>query len=236
MYKGKKISLVFPAFNEEENIGRAISDFRALRVVDEIIVVDNNSKDKTSKIAVRKKAKVIKENKQGYGFALRRGLSEAKGDYIALCEPDGTFVAKDLLKLLERMDNYDIVMGSRTNKKYIFYNANMGGLLRLGNIALAKVIQILYRPSCYISDCGCTFRVIKKPIVAKLLPKFTVGGSHFLAEFLVIALLSRFNILEIPVRYRKRIGKSKITGSLKKSIIVGFQMLKITLKYRVITG
>ncbi|MBI2621286.1 MAG: glycosyltransferase family 2 protein [Candidatus Levybacteria bacterium] len=162
MYKGKKISIVLPEFNEEKNIGRAISDFWKLKIVDEIIVIDNNSKDRTSESALRNKAKVIKEHKQGYGFALQRGLREAKGDYVVLCEPDGTFVAADLLKLLSKMGDYDIVSGIRTNKKFISRNANMGEFLRLGNIFVAKITQFLYSPTTNLSDCGCTFKVIKK--------------------------------------------------------------------------
>src|SRR3989344_5240611 len=232
MHKGKKISLVFPAFNEEKNVGQAINDFRNLGIIDEIIVVDNNSKDKTAKIAHSKKAKVVKELRQGYGFALRKGLKEARGDYVVLCEPDGTFLARDLFRLLRKMDKYDVVAGTRTNKKFISKDANMKVLLRLGNIFVAKIIQVLYLPRASVSDCGCTFRVIKKSALKKILPKFSVGGSYFLAEFSVLSLKSGLSILEIPVRYRKRIGEFKITGSLLKSIIVGFQMLILAIKLR----
>lgn len=233
MYKNKKISVVFPAYNEEENIAHAISDFKKIRLIDEIIVVDNNSKDLTAKIAKANKAKVIKEKKQGYGFALGRGLKEAKGDLVVLCEPDGTFLASDLKKLLKHIENYDLVIGSRTNSKFIGKKANMRGLLKIGNIILARIMQILYRPSCSLSDCGCTFRIIKKQSLRKIIPKFTVGGSYFLSEFTVLSLLSDMSIIEIPVHYRQRVGKSKITGSLKRSIIVGFQMFRVIITYRI---
>lgn len=232
MYKNKKISLIFPAYNEEENIASAISDFRKLKIVDEILVVDNNSKDKTNRIAKSKKAKVIIERKQGYGFALRRGLREAKGDLVVLCEPDGTFQAADLKKLLKEIERHDLVIGTRTNSKYIGKNANMRGALRLGNIFLAKIMQFSYNPMISLTDCGCTFRVIRKESLKKINPEFKVGGSYFLSEFTALALINKLNIKEVPVHYRQRIGESKITGSLKKSIIVGLQMLRTIFVYR----
>lgn len=232
MYKNKSISVIFPAYNEEENIAAAIIDFKKLKIVDEILVIDNNSKDKTSKIAKLKKAKVVKEIKQGYGYALRRGLKEASGDYIVLCEPDGTFLAKDVERLLRYTENYDLVVGTRTNSKYIGEKANMSGSLRLGNILLAKLMQILYRPLTSFSDCGCTFRLIKKTSLDLINPKFSVGGSFFLSEFTVLAILSNLSIIEIPVHYRERVGESKITGSLKKSVMVGLQMLRVIISYR----
>lgn len=232
MYKNKKISLIFPAYNEEENIASAISDFRKLKIVDEILVVDNNSKDNTNKIAKSRKTKVVVEKKQGYGYALRRGLKEAKGDLIVLCEPDGTFQAIDLKKLLKEIEKYDLVIGTRTNSKYIGKNANMKGALRLGNIILARIMQFLYNPMISLTDCGCTFRIIRKESLRKINSEFKVGGSYFLSEFTALAFINKLSIKEIPVHYRERIGESKITGSLRKSIIVGSQMLKTIFIYR----
>lgn len=231
MYKGKKISLVFPAYNEEKNIAAAIKDFQSIKLVDEIIVVDNNSRDRTSQIAKKNGARVVLEKNQGYGFALRKGMDEARGDYIVLCEPDGTFDAHDLEKLLSHVKDYDLVMGTRTNKKYIRNGANMGPLLRFGNISVAKLIQVLFRTGS-ISDCGCTFRIFKKSIVEKILPYLTVGGSHFLPETVVLTKLSGGRIVEVPVHYGRRIGESKITGSFKRSVKVGANMILLILKYR----
>ena len=232
MYKGKKVSLVFPAFNEEEYIAYAISDFEKLRIIDEIIVVDNNSTDDTSKIAKRNGAKVVSEKKQGYGFALITGLKETKGDFIFLCEPEGTFVAKDVLRFLNKIKNYDAVFGTRTNSNFISKRANMGILLRFGNIFLAKFIQVLYSANFSISDCGCTYRLMKKEVVKKILPKLSVGGSYFLAELLTLSILGDFKIAEIPVHYGVRVGQSKITGSMRRAMLVGLGMLYMVLKYR----
>jgi glycosyltransferase involved in cell wall biosynthesis len=232
MFNGKKISLIFPAYNEEKNIAKAISDFKRQKIIDEILVINNNSKDNTEKIARKSKAIVVNEKNQGYGFALRRGLKEAKGDLIVLCEPDNTFDARDIIKLLNKTDRYDMVTGTRTNIRFIGKNANMKGLLRLGNILLARLIQFLYNPRISLTDCGCTFRVISKSGVKKVLPKLRVGGSFFLSELIVVSLLSDLRILEVPVHYRERVGESKITGSLRKSILVGLQMFLIVMKHR----
>lgn len=232
MYKSKKVSLVFPAYNEEENIGEAIKDFQSIKLVDEIIVVDNNSKDKTSDIARKEGARVVIEKNQGYGFALRRGMKEAKGGLVVLCEPDATFSSLDLPKLLSFTDKYDLVMGTRTNKRYIRKGANMGRLLRFGNMSVAKIMQLMYGLN-NVSDCGCTFRVFNKAIVSRILPYLTVGGSHFLPETVVLTKLAGGKIIETPVHYGRRLGQSKITGSFKKSIKVGLEMLGIILKNKI---
>ncbi len=232
MFKSGKTSLILPAYNEEENIGEAIDDFSSLGIFDEIIVIDNNSQDKTYQIAHSKKAKVIKEQKQGYGFAIRRGLKEARGEYVVLCEPDHTFRASDVKRLLEHINTYTMVTGTRTHKKFIEKGANMHFLLRFGNILVAKVIQLAFSTNS-LSDCGCTFRVLRRSQVQKILPFLTVGGSHFLSELVALTALSNGTIKEIPVCYRVRIGTSKITGSLKRSIIVAYNMIKTIIKYRI---
>lgn len=231
MYKGKTVSLVFPAKNEEENIQNAITDFKSLKIFDEIIVVDNNSIDRTSKISQKMGAKVVKEKKPGYGFAIRKGFKSAKGDYIFLCEPDGTFNSRDCLKLIKHIEKYDMVTGSRTEARFIKNDANMGIFLRSGNIILSKVIQILFKTSP-LSDCGCTFRVIKRSQLIKLNKYFTVGKSHFLPELVILNKKHNGTHLEIPVNYQKRIGESKITGSKIKAMKVGLNMLVLILEYR----
>lgn len=231
MWQAKSVSVVFPAYNEEENIGKAVSDFKKIGAIDEVIVVDNNSTDKTAQRAKAKGSRVVEEKKQGYGFALRKGMEEAKGDLVILAEPDGTFASRDTLKLLREIDNFDLVLGTRTNAKYIKKGANMGLLLRFGNVLMAKIMQVLFGTSS-LSDCGCTLRVIKRGLLRKILPKMTVGGSHFLPEMVILTSYESGRIKEIPVSYGSRIGQSKITGSLPKALNVGLRMFLLMLKYR----
>ena len=132
MHNGKKISVVFPAFNEEEGIGHAVETFWAIEPVDEVIVVDNNSRDNTAQLASQAGARVITEVNQGYGYALQRGLAEASGDLIVTAEPDGTFVAEDVNKLLAYSTDAELVLGTRTTRELIFGEANMGFFLKWG--------------------------------------------------------------------------------------------------------
>ena len=150
MWKEKTVSVVFPAYNEEANIKTAIEEFLTLSyfgaptIVDEVVVVNNNSTDLTEELAVATDAVVVNETAQGYGNALRRGLREAKSDLIVLCEPDGTFFAHDIIKLLAYSGDFDMVCGTRTTRELFWEEANMGWFLRLGNLAVAKLMEILY--------------------------------------------------------------------------------------------
>jgi glycosyltransferase involved in cell wall biosynthesis len=231
LHGSKTVSVVFPAYNEEKYIRPAVQDFFVLNVVDEVIVVDNNSRDKTVDEAKQTRARVVHEPKQGYGYALRRGLKEATGDIVILAEPDGTFIGRDVLKLLAYADDFDMVCGTRTTRELLWDQANMGWFLRIGNWSVAKMIQFLYGgPS--LSDCGCTLRLTHRSALAQIEGDLTVGGSHFLPEMVILALKRRLKVIEIPVNYRGRVGESKITGNLKGALKTGFRMIGIIIKYR----
>jgi hypothetical protein len=160
-------------------------------------------------------------------------MAEALGDYVVLAEPDGTFMGKDVLKLLPFADDFDLVLGTRTTRELIWHGANMGWQLRWGNWFVAKVLQVLYGgPS--LSDCGCTLRLVRRSAVSSLLPRLTVGGSHFLPEMVCLALLRGHPGVEVPVNYRRRVGESKITGSVKTTISVAARMIGVILRYRLL--
>ena len=232
MYGTRTVSIVLPAYNEEQYIRPAVEDFFASGVVDEVVVVDNNSRDRTAEEAAHTRARVVIEPKQGYGHALRRGLREATGDLVVMAEPDGTFVGRDVLKLLAYSEDFDMVCGTRTTRELIWEQANMGWFLRVGNWAVAKLIQVLHDgPS--LTDCGCTLRLIHRAALDQIRDQFTVGGSHFLPEMVILALKRGLRVIEVPVNYRGRLGESKITGTLKGTLITGFRMIGLVLKYRV---
>ena len=231
MHGSKTVSVVFPAYNEEKSIGPAVADFFLPGVVDEVVVVDNNSRDGTAEAARRAGARLVQEDRQGYGFALRRGLKEATGDIIILAEPDGTFIGRDVLKLLAYADDFDMVCGTRTTRELVWDQANMGWFLRLGNWAVAKTLQLLHGgPS--LSDCGCTLRLVHRAALGTFLDDLTVGGSHLLPEMVILGLKRRLKIIEIPVNYRGRVGESKITGTLKGTLRTGFRMIALVMAYR----
>ena len=231
MFGDKRVSVVFPAYNEEGHIRRAVEDFLSSGVVDEVIVVDNNSRDATAREAGLTTARVVTETRQGYGHALQRGLIEATGDLVILAEPDGTFVGRDVLKLLAYSDDFDMVCGTRTTRELIWEQANMGWFLRVGNVAVAKLLQAMHDgPS--LTDCGCTLRLVRRTALGAIQGRLTVGGSHFLPEMLILALKARLRVIEIPVNYRGRVGESKITGTLAGAITTGTRMIGLILKLR----
>lgn len=223
MHDGRRVSIVLPAYNEEAAIADAVRAFAAVPGVDEVVVVNNRSIDRTEERALAAGARVVREERQGYGAALTRGMREATGDLIVLAEPDNTFVARDVLKLLAYADDFDMVCGTRTAPNMIWEGANMGFALRLGNTALAKVIQVIYgAPS--LTDCGCTLRLIHRDAFRRIDPYLTVTGSHFLPEMVILALRRGLRIVEVPVNYRNRIGDSKITGSWTGTIRTAVRM------------
>jgi len=231
MWQDKTVSVVFPVYNEEEGILDAINGFLETGYVDEIVAVDNNSQDRSAELIRTTPARLVNETRQGYGFALRRGLREASGDLIILAEPDGTFMGKDILKLLAYSDDFEMVMGTRTTRELIWAEANMGIFLRTGNWVVAKALEFLFNTSS-LSDCGCTMRLVHRHVAQRLIDHLTVGGSHFLPEMVVLGRLMSIHMIEIPVNYRGRLGLSKITGSFNTTVKVGLRMIALILRYR----
>jgi glycosyltransferase involved in cell wall biosynthesis len=240
VWQGQRVVVVFPAYNEEAGIAAAIADFRSAGggVVDEIVAVDNNSRDGTADQIKASGATYILERRQGYGQALRRGMAEAVArgaDLIVLAEPDGTFAGKDVLRLLAFADDFDVVLGTRTTPELIWQEANMGRFLRWGNWLVAKLLQVLYGgPS--LSDCGCTLRLLHRDAYLTIRNRLTVGGSHFLPEVVCLCLLAGLRLVEVPVNYRGRTGESKITGSPARAVQVGLNMIGLILWYRLRSG
>jgi glycosyltransferase involved in cell wall biosynthesis len=231
MWNRKSVSVVLPAYNEEEGIRASVNGFFATNVVDQVIVVNNNSLDRTVEEARKTRATIVHESEQGYGAALTRGLKEAAGDYIILAEPDGTFDSNDVIKLLSYADDFDMVCGTRTTRELIWAEANMGWFLRFGNILVAKWLEALHN-TCSLSDCGCTLRLIHRHSLEKFLPYLRVTGSHFLPEMVMLARKCGLRMIEIPVNYRGRRGMSKITGTLKGTWKTGMNMIRIITLYR----
>jgi glycosyltransferase involved in cell wall biosynthesis len=232
MFNNKSISLVLPAFNEEIHIKKNIDLFNETKVFDEIIVVDNNSTDKTEIEIKKTSAKYIRETNQGYGAALRKGMQESKGDYIVLCEPDSTFTSKDIYKFLAYIDDFDCIFGTRTTKSLIQKGAKMQFYLRVGNIAVAKFLEyVFFGPT--LSDVGCTYKMISRNSYEKIKNEFTVTGSEFQPELMIRLILKKERILEIPVNYLEREGKSKITYNFFSSFKLALKMIFLIISLRI---
>ena len=231
MWQDHKVSVIFPTYNEKQSIRAAIDDFFAAGYVDEIIVVNNNAAPGTSEEVAGTKAIEVMEPCQGYGYAIRRGLAEATGDYLIVSEPDGTFMGKDVLKLLAYSDDFDVVFGTRTSKELIWDGANMGLFLKYGNVFVAKLTEFLF--NCTIlTDVGCTMRLLKRSVLEQIEPKFTRGGNDFGLEMMLTIIKSDIPFMEIPVNYCRRVGISSVTGSKAKAFRLGMAMIALVLRAR----
>ncbi len=224
MWKNKSISIVLPTYNERDSITRDINDFFETGYVDEVIVVNNNAVEGTDVEVAKTHSRLVYEPKQGYGYAIQKGLREASGDLIVISEPDGTFTARDIVKLLSYTDDFSIVYGSRTLNTMIWEGANMGWFLRYGNYFVAKLIEVFFNTTT-LSDVGCTLRLLDRKSVETLLSHFTVGESHFGLEMILLSIEKRIRFIQIPVNYQKRVGTSSVTGNKIKALTLGMTMI-----------
>ncbi|MEY4731260.1 MAG: hypothetical protein RL681_206 [Candidatus Parcubacteria bacterium] len=231
MYLNKRVSVILPVYNEAENIRASIHEFFATEFVDEVVAVDNNSRDGSAAEIQRTKARYVSEPSQGYGAALRRGLAEASGDVLVMCEPDGTFRASDIEKLLLYGEEFDVIFGTRTSRSLIWSGANMRFALRIGNWGVAKLLEYLFNgPS--LTDVGCTYKLITRSAYEKIKHRLSVRGSHFSPEFMIRTLQAGLRCVEIPVHYGSRIGTSKITGKTWPAVRLGLRMIMFILRER----
>ena len=231
MWNGRTVSVVLGTYAERDSIREVIDGFYATGVVDEVLVVNNNAQPGTREEVDKTDALQVFESKQGYGHAYRRGLAEATGDLLVLAEPDGTFLPRDIFKLLTYSDDCDAVFGTRTTREMIWNDANMGTFLKWGNWAVAKLVEVLFNTS-HLSDVGCTYRLLTRETLEKIQPRFSVGGSHFGPELMLLVITSGARVVEVPVNYLPRVGESSVTGDLRKAIKLGIQMTGYILLFR----
>ncbi len=231
MWRGKKVAVIFPTYNEKDSIRAATLDYLAGDLADEVIVVNNNAAPGTSEELRGTGAREIFETRQGYGYALLRGIDECDADLIVLSEPDGTFSAHDLIKLLSYSDDVPVVFGSRTSREFIWAGANMGRFLRWGNWAVAKMTELLFNTTI-LTDMGCTYRLFHHEALQLIRPHLTIGGSHFGPQLLMEVVAHGIPFVEIPVNYRTRVGESSVTGDLWKAFRLGMRMIVLVLEYR----
>lgn len=231
----KKMCVVLTAYDDEEAIGDAIKEFKSQRNVVDVIVVDNNSKDATSIVAIDAGAKVVGESNQGYGFACVRGLREAlcvsNAEVIVLAEGDMTFRGRDVWKLLPFLEDADFVVGSRTHMHFTDSDSQMDWFYLWGNMFIAKVLQLKFFNWRFMgvtrfSDVGCTMRAISKRGLLRIIDDLEVGDGHFSPHMLKVALQNGLRVIEVPITFRKRVGVSKGAGGSKwTGIKIGLRML-----------
>ena len=235
MFRDRTVSLVIPAYNEEATIRQVVEEFQKEPHLDEIVVVDNNCKDRTAEFATAAGARVVAESKAGYGSALTAGMTAAKGDILVLVEADGSFRARDVIKLLVYLDDADMVMGTRTTRQMVEQGANMRFLLRWGNVFMAKFLQLCWlRPSePRFTDVGCTFRALHKATYEKIKARLAMTGPAFSPEMMCAALQERCRVIEVPVTYSPRMGgESKHSDTFARQAKTAWKMFRTICRKR----
>jgi glycosyltransferase involved in cell wall biosynthesis len=237
MWNGKKISVVIPAYNEESTIREIVEEVYGAAPVDEVIVVNNNSTDGTLAEARKTKATVVREERRGYGFALRKGVEEASGDYIVFFDADGNFAADDIMKLLSYTDCFDFVKGTRSRRELVeegTYHPLLSWLVIIANVIVAKFQQSMFRGPV-MTDAGCTLRLIKREVVRRIWPFITVGGAHFQTDITNLAMITQVRMVEVPVRFTKRRGGYSKHGAFAGLSKIAVRMIAHTIKQRILS-
>jgi UDP-N-acetylglucosamine diphosphorylase / glucose-1-phosphate thymidylyltransferase / UDP-N-acetylgalactosamine diphosphorylase / glucosamine-1-phosphate N-acetyltransferase / galactosamine-1-phosphate N-acetyltransferase len=235
MHNGQSVSVVIPAYNEEATIAAVVADFVSHPAVDEVVVVDNNCRDATARLAREAGARVLTESAPGYGCALRRGLDGAAGDVLVLVEADGSFKALDISKFLAYMAPNTLVLGTRTTRQMVQQGANMRSVLRWGNVIVAKLVEFMWYISSEprLTDVGCTYRALEKSAWTKLRGGLSETGPAFSPEMMCEVLRRRMRMIEIPVHYFARAGgASKHSASMSKVAKTALMMLRAILRKR----
>jgi len=200
-----RVSVVIPAYNEEESIGYVVSDF--VDAVDEVLVVNNSSHDRTAEVAAARGARVENVALQGYGDTIKWGLDNAIGQILIVVEADHSFRAKDLGKFLEFLKDADMVIGTRTTREMIEQGSNMGGLLRWGNVVVGKLIELLWwSQEPRFTDVGCSYRGLWRETWNGIRDRLHGVGPEFSPEMMIETLRARRRVVEIPVSYHPRVG------------------------------
>jgi glycosyltransferase involved in cell wall biosynthesis len=217
------VYVIIPAFNESQSIGKVISDIPNL--VRETIVVDNVSTDNTGEIAKEKGATVLRENRKGYGYSCLKGMDYVQTkadpeDIIVFLDGDYSDFPGEINLIIQPIlnSNYDLVIGSR-----VLGNREPGSLLfqqMAGNWLATQLIKLFYNAK--FTDLG-PFRAIKWAALQELKMRDKTFG--WTVEMQVKAAKQKLKFTEIPVSYRRRIGVSKVSGTVYGTIMAGYKIL-----------
>ena len=221
-----QISVIIPAYNEEDSIGLVL-DALPQNLIHEIIVVDNNSTDDTARSASEKGARVVAEKRRGYGSACLKGISELDNpDIVVFLDGDFSDYPEEIIQLVEPIESgkKDFVLGSR-----MLIPESRSALLpqsRYGNQLAVFLMRLFFRHK--FTDLG-PFRAIRyESLKAIAMQDANFGWT---VEMQIKAVKKGLRIMEIPVKYRERVGVSKITGTFSGTIKAGAKIIYTIFKY-----
>ncbi|MFT4800559.1 MAG: glycosyltransferase involved in cell wall biosynthesis [Flavobacteriaceae bacterium] len=223
------IKVIIPAHNEEASIGHVIKAIP--NIVSEVIVISNNSTDNTINVAKNAGATVLTENNKGYGYACLKGMDyvskqATKPDIIVFLDGDFSDYPEELTKLIAPIinKNIDFVIGARVSE--FRKQGSMTKPQIFGNWLATSLMSLLFNSK--FTDLG-PFRAIKyNELLALKMEDKTYGWT---VEMQLKALKNNYSYLEIPVKYRNRIGISKVSGTIKGAIFAGVNILYWIFKY-----
>ncbi len=226
------VDVVIPAYNEEGCIGKVIADIDK-KIVRHVVVVDNNSKDRTKEVAESFGAIVLHEKQMGYGYACLNGMDylsklKQQPDILVFLDGDYSDYPEEIAYLIEPIltDKADFVIGNRNNEWR--EKGSMTPQQVFGNWLATFLIQLFYRVQYH--DLG-PFRAIRfAELLALNMQDKTYGWT---VEMQLKAIKNNLTTIELPVKYRKRgAGKSKVAGTLKGTILAGYKIISTIIKYR----
>ncbi|WP_010518209.1 glycosyltransferase family 2 protein [Croceivirga radicis] len=225
------LKVIIPAYNEADSIGKVIAEIPA--IVAEVIVVNNNSTDQTVAVAKQAGATVLTETRKGYGYACLCGLNYVGStsntpDIIVFLDGDYSDYPEELEKIVAPIleEDMDLVIGAR--KKSLREPGSMTPQQVFGN-ALATFLMRLFFGAKF-TDLG-PFRAIKYEKLKELQMQDTTYG--WTVEMQLKALRKKLKYKEVPVRYKQRIGVSKVSGTVKGTIFAGIKILGWIFKYSI---
>ncbi len=225
------IKVIIPAYNEEESIGKVINDIP--NIVSEIIVVNNNSTDQTEQVAKHAGATVLTETQKGYGYACLKGMDyiskqTEKPDIIVFLDGDYSDYPEQLTEVIAPIldNNIDFVIGTRNTIER--QKKSMTPQQVFGNWLATTLMRLFFKSK--FTDLG-PFRAIKYNKLLDLNMKDKTYG--WTVEMQLKALKQKFTYIEVPVKYRERIGVSKVSGTVKGSLLAGYKILSWIFKYSI---
>ena len=215
-----EVTVVIPTLNEAEAIGKVIDELRQYGI-ENIIVVDGHSTDGTPKIAEEKGVKVIFQEGKGKAFAIRTALKHVKTPYILVMDGDYTYPAKHVKELYEKIkEGYDEVIGAR---KWSRKTQELA--FRIGNRMLTLLFNLLF--GVRLSDVLSGMYIVRRSRISDAL--FETKGFSIETEIAAHIASTTMKIAEIPIEYRKRIGKKKL--KIKHGFLIAKDMIRLAWRY-----